>query len=683
MKLNPQQQEIVQFDGTGSLLVMAGAGSGKTTVIAHRALRIASTIPSGTHLQMLTFSNKAATEMKDRVKRLGGAAGEGRIAFDTFHSFGLKLMKADPGAFGLAQGFSLLNETDTKRSIRYHAKASGLPKTIATADRKRLNPMSWFSTWSLARQAGYDVLNPSNRDVLAARLQQAHKLSDAETMMALATLSAYEANKLSTGSVDFDDLLYAPLKKLAKDANYREGVQGRIGGVIVDEYQDTNRIQYETIRRLALGHCGVTCVGDDDQSIYGWRGAEIGNMKRFISHFAAHTAKLEENYRSTKSIVDTASRLIAHNTERLEKRPFSNGSLGDLPSIRCAEDSRQMADQIADDIRIKIEEGTCPSEIAVLYRTNRMALLIEQGLRRHRIPYHVVGGMSLFDRAEIVAVTAALRLALNPRDTFALKSLTPYLDGFGMASAYALEEFLSSHLDADISRLDDVPGLSPARLGALKAFHLDLYKQVVSCRTVHEFIEWTTAGPMRIVERENDDQLRKRRADNLVSMADELDAELAKRRNDEPGITWRDVLLESALQGTVSDSSGDEGQPRITLSTIHRSKGLEWDSVYIAGASEGLMPLDARLDEDEEAGFSHIEEERRLSYVGLTRARRDCHVFHADEYFFPGDKESKTYELSRFITEMGLEPQPSLVPLQATQDDFSGFHSQLASMFPR
>lgn len=682
MQLNPQQQVIVDHPVNESALVMAGAGSGKTTVIAQRGLTIIGQLDVGDHLQMLTFSNKAAKEMKERVKRIGGPSALELIRFDTFHSYGLKLIKADPDGYALSEGFSLLNETDCKRSLRLLAKEFGLPKKVEGRDRKRLNPVTWFGTWSLARQAGFDVSNPKNKAELCGRLVEAHQLEGSEVELAWKTLSGYELQKRQSNAVDFDDLLYLPLLRVVRDEPYRQKIRKGLGYVVIDEAQDTNRIQYELVRYVAQGHCGVTCVGDDDQSIYGWRGAEISNLRRFVAHFRATELRLEENYRSTQAIVSCAGDLIRNNRERLEKNPFSKGEMGEKPSLTLSANHYEMADSIAQSIVAGMDSGKPASDFSILYRTNRMAMLIEQSMRRYKIPYHVVGGMSLFDRAEVVAVTSALRLATNPTDVYALKSIQPFIDGFGEASCYALCDWLNDTLGASLADLpDQIPNMTARGLTAFRDFFEDLRAEVMFCDEAPAFVKWVVEGPMAVLDREKDEQIRERKGQHLEALGRDIALELSERQQSESNLTWRDVMQEVALRD-ARQSEGDKGQ--VTLSTLHRSKGLEWDEVYIAGFSEGLMPLDSRMElTEEDAACGHMEEERRLAYVGLTRARKACHIHHADTYGFPGGQEDKTYEPSRFIEEMGLEalrPGNSELFDESDNFDFEEFKSEFMGL---
>lgn len=688
MQLNEQQALVVGHPYDRSALVIAGAGSGKTTVIVKRTVDIVAQLSPNLSVQMLTFSNKAAKEMITRLKKLG-CDDLDRVLCDTYHSWGIKRLKDDPEGFGLNEGFTLLSDTDTKRSVRALARNHGLPKDITQEDRRRLNPLAWLSTWSLARQAGYDVSNPDNYEALTQKLAAAHDLDGDEIEMAWQTLSGYEREKRSANSVDFDDLLYLPLLRLARDGNYASTINSTIGHVVIDEVQDTNRIQYEIVRRWVGGKCPVTAVGDDDQSIYGWRGAEVSNLRRFVKHFGADQLKLEQNYRSTQSIVNSSTQLIRNNQDRLDKTPFSIAATGSPLVYECCSNSRDMSELISREVIDQLDAGARPAEIAILYRTNRMAMLIEQSLRRHDIPYHVVGGMSLFDRAEVVAVTSALRLAYNPRDVYALKNLTPYIDGVGPGSGYLVQEWLEEDESRKLSILpEELPGLSKARRDALNSFVAELTFEAAASSTAAEFIDWAVHGPMKLLEREKDDQLRERRAEFLKAMSEDITQELAERRGSDSSARWQDVLLDAALR-EARQSEGERGQ--ITLSTIHRAKGLEWDHVLLAGMSEGLMPLSKRNDlDDDEAGFSHVEEERRLAFVGVTRARQTLKAYHADQYFFPGSKAEDDHMPSRFADELGMsvvdhrmkatnytQPEP-----ESSQED-DEFLAELRLLMPR
>jgi len=663
MKLNPQQQAAVDHPADRSLLVMAGAGSGKTTVIAQRVARLIKN-HAGTdrNVLMVTFSNKAAKEMQERVKRLGVHEG---VLFHTFHSFGLSLMRDRPDIYGLNNDFSILNESDMARSVRYIARQNGLPsaKDIEREDRKRLNPINWLNTWSLARQAGFNVENPDNKPELIERLVAAHQLDSEEAELAFKTLRGYEKVKRNTSSVDFDDLLYLPLFSLAKNEEYRQSVQATIGNIVCDETQDSNRIQTEIIRYLAQGHCAVTCVGDDDQSIYGWRGADVSNLRRFVHYFKADQLRLEQNYRSTQAIVNAASSLIKNNQSRLPKQPFSMGEAGLTPELNQYDDSYAMADDLARKLATAIDAGERPDSFAVLYRTNRMAMLLEQSLRRAGVPYVVVGGASLFDRVEISGVNAALRLASNPRDTYALKTLTQFIDGFGGASCYAICEWIEANENETIYTLpDELHGVPAKGMAAIKSLMSELSIEALACDDPAEFIEWCAGGTLRVVEREKDDELRERKDAHLKMLVDDITSEVAERRKNGEDVSWRTVMLEVALR-EVRQNEADLGS--VTLSTIHRSKGLEWDKVIVAGASNGLFPMNSRDEEDEEAGYVHYEEERRIAYVALTRAREECTFLHADRYKFAGaESTEKLYEPSSFLEEMGVSIQKNFSDTQ-------------------
>jgi superfamily I DNA/RNA helicase len=687
MAFNFQQQEIIDMPAEAPGLVLAGAGSGKTFVIAHRTIRLAALLPDGLCLQLLTFSNKAAKEMKERVRRIGNV-DLSKVRFDTFHSFGMRLIRDDPAGYGLGVDFSLLNESDVKRSIGRLAKENGLPakKDLEPADRKRLDPMAWLNTWSLARQDGFDVTNSANQQALLERLTKTHDLSLSESYIAWKTLTGFEKEKASSNALDFDDLLFLPLRRMHRDSAYQSLVRSTIGSLMTDESQDTNRVQLELIKKIALGHCGVLMVGDDDQSIYSWRGARITNIKRFLHAFGAKEFRLERNYRSTKAIVNSSLDLIRNNTERMEKTPFSEGDEGVPITLDCFEDHRDMADAVARNIAKSIEAGTPPSEIAILYRTNRMAMLLEQSLRRSGIHYTVVGGRSLFDRSEVTAVTSALRVARNPKDVFAIKTLIDYVDGFGEGSAYSLCEWIEELPTNSLENLpDSIPRVSEAKLAVFKRFFAELQDEVLLAREPKEFIQWVVDGPMRVLDREKDEDLRDRKGHHLDALGRDIQEELVERKAIDPRLSWRDVMVEVALRD-VRQTEAEHGV--VTLSTIHRSKGLEWDHVHIPGFSEGLMPLDSRSEvNQDEAGYSHIEEERRLGFVGITRAKSVCKTYHSTHYGFAGGNEDRVYEPSRFLDEMNIQAPKVLaaIDFDDANDDFdvSAFSSAFAKFSPR
>lgn len=671
MKHNEQQMAIIRHPYDQSLAGYAGPGSGKTAVIVQRTVDIARQLPATSYVQMLTFSNKAGKEMLDRLRRLGDLEAVAKVRCDTYHTWGLKRLKDDPEGYGLQPGFTLLSEGDTARSIRALARKNGLAKDLDEDSRRRLNPKLWLQTWSLARQAGFDVSNQANRQVLCERLAVAHGLEGDELELAWATLNSFEITKRQANSVDFDDLLFLPLVRLARDPSYQELVSRDVGHVVVDEFQDTNRIQYEIIRRWVLGRCSVTMVGDDDQSIYGWRGAEVSNMRRFQAHFQAAELRLEQNYRSTKAIVNAATGLIRNNSDRQEKTPFSKGEVGEGLSLHCYADSMQMSSAICTEIQRLIESGSKAHEVAVLYRTNRMAMLIESDLRRRGVPYHVVGGTSLFDRSEVVAVSAAIRLASNPRDVYALQNLIPYMDGVGPDSGYRIQEWLEADEQRSTHCMPaDIDGLAPKRREAVSQFVAELVFEAGASATPSEFVQWVIDGPMRLLERESDDETRRRKDSFLRVLGTDIEAELAERKQSDPRARWQDVLLDAALR---ESRQSEAAESQVTLITVHRSKGLEFDHVIIAGMSEGLMPLEPRnmVEDDQGQHQLHHAEERRLAFVAVTRARKTCTSFHADEYRFPGSKQENLFSPSSFARELGcsvVDHRPKTSPVQDSHD---------------
>ncbi|RRV29941.1 hypothetical protein EGJ86_22135 [Pseudomonas sp. o96-267] len=366
----------------------------------------------------------------------------------------------------------------------------------------------------------------------------------------------------------------------------------------------------------------------------------------------------------------------------MEKSPFSRGDVGEEPSVILTNNHYEMADSIAQRISDGLSSGRPASEFAVLYRTNRMALLIEQSMRRYRVPYHVVGGMSLFDRSEVVATISALRLAVNPNDTYALKSVQPYIDGFGEASCYAISDWLNDTPGASLVDIpDQLPNLSARGLSAFNNFYEDLRAEVLFSDDAKSFVKWVVEGPMAVLEREKDDQIRDKKAQHLEALVRDIEIELGDRLQAEPKLTWRGIMQEVALRDARQSEAGTE---QVTLSTVHRSKGLEWQEVFIAGFSEGLMPLDSRTElSDDDADCGHVEEERRLAFVSITRAKKFCHLYHADRYAFPGSSDDKVYEPSRFLEEIGYSLNQSAVEEQTEDFDFDKFKNEFLGISSR
>ena len=673
VNLTPQQEKIANHIG-GPLIVLAGAGSGKTATLVERVGRLIDQGVSPRSILMLTFSRKAAKEIKNRLEARFGFDGED-VVVDTFHGFGFRFMRDYKDMFGLAedQNWAIMTENEQRRMLNEIGKPLA-DKANADAKDLRAELKKGFSLWSLMKQSGICPKNVSDALIQLEKVRASqngntpnHEKVSLMDRLVAETLVQYEADKRAGGYLDFDDLILLPAKALMKYPDMAQGISINHGAIMVDESQDTNLVQYSIVKSIGIHHKEVVLVGDDDQSIYGWRGARVANLRRFIDDFKAPVARLEQNFRSHSKIVDSASQLIKNNRARLPKKPFSKNTNGNLPTVHTAERDRDMADMIVNRIQELNAQGTPLNDIAILYRTNRMTTILEPALKRAGVPYSVVGGMSFYERSEIQAVMACGRVAHKFDDWQALKSLQPYIDGLGKKGlADTIDRLKDNGVNLVALAVHDAPQQFGKGAIILQTFmvHLidavygesDKLSQVDQAR---KMIQWVKDGPMKLLDREKDDVARVKRSDNLDQLAHEI-------READPE-SWVDYLMEGPISDFVSEKTD---QDCVTLSTIHRSKGLEWPNVFLAGMSDGLMPLDSQrmngkpqsqkaggteTDADDDGGKP--EEERRLAYVGATRAAENLEIYHADLYHFPGS-EPVVVDPSPFIREMGLTITP-------------------------
>lgn len=680
--LTPDQHKVATHID-GPLIVLAGAGSGKTATMVERThCLIEENIPPS-NILVMTFSRKAATELQNRISARSGWDGEG-VTVDTFHSFGYRFLRNNKELFGMPEDkhWAILSENDQRRMLNELAKPVLEAQNIdAKKFRKYLSQK--FSDWSLMKQ---DAKRPGNRHDALKALSEIHQRRTGEQQVKLQAwdyvaadiLLAYEKEKYTGGYLDYDDLLLHTVKALVQYPAVAESLAQQFRYIMVDESQDTNLVQYLTIRQIGKHHKNVVMVGDDDQSIYRWRGARVANLKRFIQDFGAKTTRLEENFRSYSGIVEYAKRLIGHNQARLPKNPFSNISEGNLPELRAFHTDRDMAEDIVSKIRDKQSRGASLQDIAVLYRTNRMTQILEPALKRAGIPYTVVGGMSFYERAEIQAVLACVRVCVKTDDWHALMVLQPYLDGVGKKG---LKELIDNLKDAkkNLLQLALTKGDGARQYGraglTVKKFMAGIFTNAIldnpgetEADKVAFLIQWMKDGPMKILDREKDEVLRNKREQNLDQLIHEIQ---------ESGTEiWMEYLMESPLIDYVA---AKEQADCVTLSTIHRSKGLEWPHVVVAGFSDGLMPfepaklrgqpeIEAKATEEEAEDGGKPEEERSLCYVGMTRAMESVTFYHANLYRFPGS-EPAALEMSRYADEIGLEISPDVAEVISVYDD--------------
>ena len=646
--LNLAQQDAVNHL-RGPCLVLAGAGSGKTRVITHKIARLIQTGVEGQRIAAITFTNKAAAEMRERARELVGKPA-GEVLICTFHALGVRLLREDGAALGLKPQFSILDSDDVLGLI----KDCG-----ATTDAATARQWQWaISRW---KNAGLD----------AAALAQAAGEGERQTAQLMAR---YEERLAAYQAVDFDDLIGLPLRLLQKHEQVTQKWQARLAHVLVDEYQDTNATQYELMKLLVGARGSFTAVGDDDQSIYGWRGATLDNLKRLPQDFPAlKVIKLEQNYRSTSAILRAANNVIGPNPKLFPKRLFSE--LGEGEPVRvvdCDHEAHEAERAVA---RIQSLRQTSPHkewrDFAILYRANHQARVFEQALRRVQIPYKVSGGQSFFDRAEIKDLCAWLRLWINEDDDPAfLRAVTTPKRGIGHQTLATLGEFASKSRLSLFGALfsHSLSAALPARaVGSLHEFGRELNDQrhraqhTVGREAARAFLtDWLKAigYEKHLYDSSDSEGQAAARWTNVLEFCDWMAGRCGGQIEDVAGVTLsqeRKTLLEVAQTiSLISTLNEREQDPNVvTLSTLHAAKGLEWPHVVLAGVIEGMLPFRPDEDAGAAAQAARIEEERRLMYVGITRARQTLAVSWTRRR--KKGRETVAALPSRFIAEMALD----------------------------
>jgi ATP-dependent DNA helicase Rep len=657
--LNLAQQEAVNFMH-GPCLVLAGAGSGKTRVITHKIGRLIQSGLEAKRIAAITFTNKAAAEMRERAKALVGRDAK-EVLICTFHALGVRMMRQDGSVLGLKPQFSILDTDDVTGIL----KDAGGTTDAATARQ-------WQWTISAWKGAGLNA---------AQALAQAK--DDQERMIA-AIMSRYEERLTAYQSVDFDDLIGLPLKLLRDFPEVRERWQQQLGHVLVDEYQDTNATQYELLKLLVGERGRFTAVGDDDQSIYGWRGATLDNLRKLPQDYPQlKVIKLEQNYRSTSAILRAANNVIQPNPKLFPKTLFSELGEGEPVRVVDCDNEEHEAERMVRRIQSIRESaggnagvaglGQDWKDFAVLYRANHQARVFEQALRKAQIPYKVSGGQSFFDRAEIRDLCAWLRLWVNNDDDPAfLRSVTTPKRGIGHQTLQSLGVFASKYKLSLFEALfsPSLPSVLNARaVGSLHEFGRyvnDLEfraRHTVGAEDARTFItDWLKdiGYEKHLYDGEENEKVAAARWTNVLDFCDWMAKRCGGEIDDAAGASMaseRKTLLEVAqtisLLSTISEREKDQNV--VTLSTLHASKGLEWPHVLLAGCVEGMLPF--KPDEDggggSEALLQRLQEERRLMYVGITRAQRSLAVSWSK-------KRKKGREMvpampSRFIAEMALD----------------------------
>jgi len=592
--LNPRQREAVELT-EGPLLILAGAGSGKTRVITYRIAYLieARGVPPESILAV-TFTNKAADQMKERVARLLSNNLETWPHISTFHSFCVRVLRRGIDRLGYSRDFSIYDEDDQARVVKACVQELGLSEQMVSP-RGVLAQISYAKNRGVTPEELYrDAVDPT-REKLASVFER------------------YERKLRLANALDFDDLLLKTVELFYQAPDVCEAHNRRFRYVLVDEYQDTNRTQYQLVRQLTLEHQNLCAVGDEDQSIYRWRGADIENILSFEKDYhETRIIRLEQNYRSTQVILDAATAVVSRNVARKGKTLWTDRAGGAHVGLFEAQDADEEALFVAGEIQGALTAGE--GSIGVLYRTNAQSRVLEEAMRRCGIDYRVVGGFSFYARAEIKDVLAYARLASNLRDSAAfLRVVNVPPRGIGDTTLDALEasarragiglwEALEQELAAK---------LLPARsLKALESFQV-LMRELVAereRRSMSEFFKnlLERTGYLAMLRAENSPEAESR-IENLQELVN------AAAEAEEQGETLAEFLDHAAL---VSDTDGFDERARVTLMTLHSAKGLEFSTVFLVGLEEGLFPHKLSLDD-----VAALEEERRLCYVGMTRAQ--------------------------------------------------------------
>ncbi len=635
--LNERQREAVTTT-EGPLLILAGAGSGKTRVIVHRiAYLIAERGVAPPHILAVTFTNKAAGEMRERVIRLlGHYPLQGAPLISTFHSLCVRILRRDIAALdeGYTRAFTIYDQDDSVRVVKGAIKDLGY-------DTERLGPRQTQGAVSHAKNQGLDA------EMYAARIEYAD-----ERRAAIARVfKLYEERLRANNALDFDDLLIKAVRLLRKDAAVRAHYNDRFRYILVDEYQDTNALQFSLIRLLTERQQNICVVGDDDQSVYGWRGADITNILSFEEHYPnAVVIRLEQNYRSTQNILDTAGTVVKHNVERKGKTLWTENPAGERIRYYQALDAEGEARFVAG----KIEEHRRREpnvRAAVLYRTNAQSRVFEEALRRAGLAYNIVGGFSFYERAEVRDIISYLKLALNPHDSVALlRVINTPPRGLGKQTLDELERRAKDYgvsLWETMAIVTDpetkAPGFTSRAANALKNFQ-QIVTHLVAVAQREPASEVVKAaildsGYAQALKGEDTEEA-EGRLENLQELVN-----AAVDYDEEEGGGLRDFIDSAAL---VSDADQYKRDAPVTLMTMHSAKGLEFPLVFIVGLEDGLFPH-ARAAADR----AELEEERRLCYVAITRAERFLYVTHAMKRRVYGEELAS--EPSQFLNEMPFE----------------------------
>jgi len=631
--LNDDQRQAVTCPSQ-SLLVLAGAGSGKTRVLVHRIAWLNQIEHTAPHAIMaVTFTNKAAREMRERIEQLLAISGRG-LWFGTFHGIAHRLLRAHYREAGLPENFQILDSDDQLRIIK---------RVIRDM---RLDEAQWPP-----KQAQHFINSHKDEGLRAQVVMQRIPQSDLFQHKLAQVYLEYERRCQQGGLVDFAELLLRSheiwLKQPALLAHYRQ----RFQHILVDEFQDTNTVQYAWLRILAGKHIPLTVVGDDDQSIYGWRGAKIEHIQQFQTDFPnALLIKLEQNYRSTQTILSAANALIDHNTGRLGKNLWTEDKPGDLVDLYEAFNEQDEANYIADCIRNRVNQGDLRQDIAILYRSNAQSRVLEESLIRQSIPYRVYGGLRFYDRMEIRNALAYLRLVAYREDDAAVERVINVPSrGIGIKTLDALRGYArheSVSLWRAANELIKLKRLTGRAMKSVQSF-VDVVESIASdidSLALHEIVT-NVINKSGLVDLHGSEKSEKGQArlENLQEL-------VSATRDFEPEEEDQNVLQAFLSQAALDagETQAEAHEDSVQMMTLHSAKGLEFRMVFMAGMEEGLFPHSRSLEEP-----GKMEEERRLCYVGMTRAKEKLVMTYAESRRLYG--QEKHHLISPFVREIPLE----------------------------
>ena len=628
MELNPVQRQAVEHPG-GPLLILAGAGSGKTRVLTGRVAHLVQEagVPEWAILAF-TFTNKAAREMRERVAGLLGKDEDLKVWVGTFHATCVRILRRHAELLGYPKSFVIYDTDDQRSLLRAILREQG------GSDDKALTPAGAGSRISTLKNAG---ITPEEFEARA--------MSPIERKLA-PVYARYARGLRDRAAMDFDDLILLTVRLLDMDEEVARSYSGRFRHVLVDEYQDTNSIQFELIERLSRTHRNLSVVGDDDQSIYAWRGADVGNILSFEERFPdASVLRLTQNYRSTKTILRAANGVVKHNEGRKEKELWTENETGEPVTLHVLPDEESEGEKV---VSILLEQrrskGRTNRDFAILYRTNAQSRAIENALRRSAIPYQLTGGISFYERREVKDVLAYLRALTQPKDDLSwLRVLNVPTRGIGKTTVERLQDFMDAHrlnIPEALAHpnLAESTGPAAARKLAEVGALFDSMRPLLSLSPPACVAEVVSRIRYREYLAEDDPVEAEERIENVEELI--AGAEAYARRVDEP--TVEGFLAEVSLLTDVD--LWEEGEDAVNMMTIHSAKGLEFPVILVAGLEEGLLPHASSLENPAE-----MEEERRLFYVALTRAEKEVHLLHAT---YRRTWNASGGGISRFVSEI-------------------------------